>query len=330
MEQLELHHLKHRRVFITGASGMIGSHLTQTLMAKGANVVALIRDFVPHSYLLTNVKPLPTCVFGDLQDYRLLERTIAEYEISVVFHLGAQTIVPIANTSPIGTFKTNIEGSWNLLEACRHNPSVKAIVMASSDKAYGQSPTLPYTEETPLRGEYPYDVSKSCTDLIARTYWKTYSLPVAITRCGNVFGPGDLNFSRIVPGTIRSALRKERPIIRSDGSLLRDYFYVKDAMEAYLWTAEKLLDDSSRLGGEAFNFSNEHPMSVLEITRLILEVMKCPDLEPIVLGTTKGEIQEQSLSAKKAKEVLGWSSRYSLEEGLTQTIRFLETIIFPR
>lgn len=319
--------LQYRRVLVTGATGMVGAHLTLALEEQGADVVALVRDYTPHSYLLSGPKPAITIVSGDLQDYRLLERTIAEYEIEVVFHLGAQTIVPTANRSPLGTFKSNIEGTWNVLESCRQSKGIKAIVIASSDKAYGPSEVLPYTEAQPLQGKHPYDVSKSCADLISTAYWATYGLPITILRCGNIFGPGDLNLSRLVPGTIRAALCAERPIIRSDGSLVRDYFYVKDAVEAYLLMARSLLEKPERIAGEAFNFSNERQMTVLEMTRLVLKVMKRPDLKPIIENTAKAEIERQSLSAEKARRVLGWSSRYSLELGIQETAEFVKSVL---
>ena len=319
--------LRGRRAFVTGATGMVGSWLTRSLVQLGADVTALVRDWVPHSHLLGDHGQLPNFVFGDLADYRVVERAIAEYEIEIVFHLGAQTIVQIANTSPLGTFEANIKGTWNVLEACRQSSTVKAIVIASSDKAYGEAAELPYTELTPLRGAHPYDVSKSCADLLANAYWNTYRLPLVITRCGNIFGPGDLNFSRIIPGTIRSVLLNERPVIRSDGSLVREYFYVRDAADAYLWVGQKLLEKGSGVAGEAFNFSNERPMTVLEITRLILEVMGRKDLEPVILGTAKGEITAQALSAKKAREQLNWKSMYPMEQGIRETVEALRPIV---
>jgi len=319
--------LKNRKVFVTGATGLIGSHLTRFLVEGGAEVTVLIRDHVPHNYLLDGDPPRFNTVTGDLQDYRLVERALAEYEAEVVFHLGAQTQVQIANRSPVGTFKSNIEGTWNLLEACRQVPTVKAVLVASSDKAYGQAETLPYTEETPLRGDHPYDASKSCADIIARTYWVTYQLPVAIIRSGNVFGVGDLNFSRIIPGTIRSVLLGESPIIRSDGTLVRDYFYVKDAAMAYLATAEALLADTEKIGGEAFNFSNELRMTVLEVTQRILEIMGRDDLEPVILDQAPDEILQQSLSAEKARRVLGWTPQYPFEQGVEETVEFVRGML---
>jgi CDP-glucose 4,6-dehydratase len=353
-----------RRVFVTGASGMIGSQLTRTLLSQGAEVIALVRDYVPQSELLHggpfrdapfhggsfHGEPSPgetahgttpratkddhaarggslTIVPGELENYRTLERAIAEYEIEVVFHLGAQTLVQIAQRAPIGTFRANIEGTWNLLEACRQVPTPRAIVVASSDKAYGACDDLPYTEETPLRAQHPYDVSKACADLIARTYGVSYQLPVAITRCGNIFGPGDINFSRIVPGTIRSVLLNEPPLIRSDGTMVRDYIYVADAVEGYLRTAQRLLEQPEALAGEAFNFSTQRPLSVLEITQLILRTMQRTDLEPRILNTARSEIPAQALSAEKAERMLGWKSRYSLEQGIEATIPFVRSVV---
>jgi CDP-glucose 4,6-dehydratase len=308
-------------VFVTGCTGLLGSWLTEELITLGANVIGLERDHVPQSRLyrdglIDNITLVP----GSLEDYYVIERTLNEYEIEVVLHLAAQTIVPIANNNPLSTFESNIKGTWVLLEACRRNKQVKKIIVASSDKAYGEQKVLPYTEEMPLKGENPYDVSKSCADLIAQMYFHHYSIPICVTRCGNLFGGGDLNFNRIVPGTIRSVFYGERPIIRSDGKYVRDYFYVKDAAKAYLLLAEKM-DDSS-ICGQTFNFGNETPMTVLEITKEILSLMNRLDLEPIILNEAKGEILEQYLSAKKAREMLGWKPIFSVRDGLTETIEW--------
>lgn len=312
-----------RPVFVTGCTGLLGSWLTADLVEQGANVVGLVRDTVPRTnFLKLGLENRITLVRGEVEDYFLLERILNEYEIEAVFHLAAQTIVTIANRNPVSTFETNIKGTWNLLEACRRSPTVKRIVVASSDKAYGDQDTLPYREDAPLQGAHPYDVSKSAADLLATSYWQTYRLPVCVTRCGNLFGGGDLNFNRIVPGTIRSALRNEPPIIRSDGTLKRDYFYVRDAAEAYLQLAEQM--DTLRCHGEAFNFSLERPMTVWEITEAVLAQMNKADLKPKILNEASGEILNQFLSAEKARRVLGWKPRYSLAEGLKETIQWYE------
>ena len=261
-----------------------------------------------------------TGVRGDVRDQSLIERILGEYEIDTVFHLAAQTIVGVANRNPVSTFESNIGGTWSLLEACRRSPAVRAIVVASSDKAYGDHAQLPYDESTPLQGRHPYDASKSCADLIAQSYAVTFDLPVSVTRCGNLYGGGDLNWNRLVPGTIRSVLRGERPVIRSDGTLIRDYFYVEDGAGAYLLLAEKLHGDRA-LRGEAFNFSNELQLNVLDMTRRILGVMHS-SLEPVILNEAKHEIQHQYLSATKARRRLGWSPSLSLEEGLTRTVEW--------
>src|SRR5947208_1022977 len=245
-----------RPTLVTGATGLVGGWVVRRLAEVGANVVCLIRDWVPDCELVrAKLIDRTTVVRGELCDGSRCERVLGEYEIDTVIRLAAQTIVGIANRKPVSTFETNIQGTWALLEACRRSPKVKQIVVASSDKAYGDQEKLPYDESTPLQGRHPYDVSKSCADLIGQTYAHTYRLPVAITRCGNFYGPGDLNWNRIVPGTIRSVLRGERPVIRSDGTHIRDYFYVEDGAAAYLALAEKLAADPS-LRGEAFNFSN--------------------------------------------------------------------------
>jgi CDP-glucose 4,6-dehydratase len=257
----------------------------------------------------------------------LLERILNEYEIDTVFHLAAQTIVEIANNNPVSTFEANIKGTWNILEACRRNKKVKKIIIASSDKAYGYQTGLPYNEGFPLIGRYPYDVSKSCADLISRSYFETYSLPVCVTRCGNFFGGGDLNFNRIIPGSIRSILNNEPPVIRSDGTFIRDYFYIEDGVLAYLLLAEKM--DESSIHGEAFNFSNEIQITVLELVNKIINLMGS-NLKPFILNEATNEIKHQYLSAQKAKNMLGWKSKYNLEDGLHKTIPYYEDFFNKR
>jgi CDP-glucose 4,6-dehydratase len=257
-------------------------------------------------------------VRGDLLDEALLERILGEYEVNTVLHLAAQTIVTIANRNPLATFETNIAGTWRLLEACRRSPTVKQIVLASSDKAYGDLEGQTYDERTPLQGTHPYDVSKSCADLIGQAYAVSYDLPVTITRCGNFYGGGDLNWNRIVPGTIRSVLRDERPVIRSDGQYVRDYFYVEEGAAVYMLLAERLASDPS-LRGEAFNFSNEQPMTVREIVDRIL-VQMGSNLVPDVRGEVSNEIPYQALNAEKARKRLDWQPLMSLDQGLKQTI----------
>ncbi len=310
---------RHRRVFVTGCTGILGSWLTEHLVTLGAQVVGLVRDRVPQSNLMrSRAWEHINVVYGDVTDYDVVERALAEYEVEVIFHLAAQTIVPIANRVPRPTFETNVRGTWNVLEAARHNPTVQRIVIASSDKAYGDQPTLPYTEDQPLLARFPYDVSKAAADMIARSYYYTFGMPVAITRLGNIYGGGDLNWNRIVPGTIRSLHYGERPVIRSDGTLVRDYIYVKDAVHAYITLAELLHREEVR--GEVFNFAPEQPISVLELVQRISEHMGRPDLPPLVLGTATGEIKHQYLSAEKARRVLGWRPRYTLDDGLRETI----------
>jgi CDP-glucose 4,6-dehydratase len=311
-----------RHVFVTGATGLLGSCLTEELVTRGARVVCLIRDAVPDSRLArSGLIDRVGVVRGDLEDYHILLRTINEYEVDTVFHLGAQTLVGTAGRSALSTFESNIRGTWNLLEACRVCPKlVTRVIVASSDKAYGVHEHLPYTEATPLQGRFPYDVSKSCADLIALSYFHTYRTPVAITRCGNLFGGGDLNFNRLVPGTIRSVLSGEAPVVRSDGTLVREYFYVEDAVEAYLGLAEQVV--SARLVGEAFNFGSEQPIAAIDMVRLLLRLMHRPDLEPVVLNEATHEIPMQYLDCAKARRVLEWQPRHSLEEGLTRTIEW--------
>ena len=306
-------------MFVTGATGLVGSWLVRSLIGAGADVVCLIRDRVPHSelersHLIDQIK----VVRGDVYDQRLLERALGEYEVNTVIHLAAQTIVGIANRNPVSTFETNIGGTWALLEASRRSPTVKQIVLASSDKAYGDQERLPYDETTPLQGQHPYDVSKSCADLLAKTYAVSYGLPVAITRCGNFYGGGDLNWNRVVPGTIRSILRGQRPVIRSDGEYVRDYFYVEDGAAAYMLLAERLAE-SPGLRGEAFNFSNEIQLTVRQLVDKILKLMRS-SLEPEVHNEATNEIRRQYLSAEKARRMLAWAPIFELEQGLERTI----------
>lgn len=308
-----------RPVLVTGATGLLGGWLVRRLVAEGADVVALVRDWVPRSNLLSSeLVAQVTMVRGDVRDQDLLERVMGEYEVDTVFHLAAQTIVGVANRNPVSTLDTNIRGTWALLEAARRSPLVRSIVTASSDKAYGDHDKLPYDEDAALKGEHPYDASKSCADLVARMYAVTFGVPVAITRCGNFYGGGDLNWNRLVPGTIRSALKNERPVIRSDGSLIRDYFYVEDGASAYMCLAEALRE-RDELRGEAFNFSNELQLDVLTLTRKILARMDVK-LSVDVRAEAKHEIQHQWLSAAKARKVLGWKPQFTLDEGLDRTI----------
>lgn len=308
-----------RPTLVTGATGLVGSWLTARLIEAGADVVCLVRDWVPQSELVRKrTIEKVNVVRGDVRDRGVIERVLAEYEVDTVFHLAAQTIVGIANRNPVSTFESNVQGAWSVLEACRRSPSVKSIVVASSDKAYGKQDELPYTEEAPLRGSHPYDVSKSCTDLIAQAYAATYGLPVAVTRCGNFYGGGDLNWNRIVPGTIRSVIRGERPVIRSDGQYVRDYFYVEDGAAAYTLLAERLATDTG-LHGLAFNFSNENQVTVLELVNRILAGMES-SLEPDIRSEASNEIRRQYLSAERARRMLGWAPLFTLEEGLRRTI----------
>jgi CDP-glucose 4,6-dehydratase len=319
-----------RPVLVTGATGLLGSWLSKALMERGAFVVALVRDWIPENELFRSGMLGRVCVVrGDVCQQDTVERALGEYEINTVFHLAAQTIVGIANRNPISTFESNIQGTWSVLEACRRSPTVNQIVVASSDKAYGSHERLPYSEDAALQGRHPYDVSKSCADLIAKSYAVTYGLPVCVTRCGNLYGGGDLNWNRIVPGTIRSALAGERPIIRSDGSYIRDYFYVEDGALAYLMLAEQLAT-RRELAGEAFNFSNEIQVTVLEVANLILRLMHQENLQLDVRGEATNEIPHQYLDAAKARELLDWKPQFSLDEGLRNTIAWYVSFFADR
>lgn len=308
-----------RPTFVTGATGLVGCWVVRRLAQRGAKIICLVRDWVAESELIrSGLLNQTTIVRGDLCDQIMLERALGEYEVDTVLHLAAQTIVGIANRNPISTFQSNIAGTWSLLEACRRSPTVKQIVVASSDKAYGIHEHLPYDESAPLQGSHPYDVSKSCADLIAQTYAKTYQSPVVITRCGNFYGGGDLNWNRIIPGTIRSILRCQPPVIRSDGTFIRDYFYVEDGAAAYLHLAEKLAANPS-LKGEAFNFSNELQLTAMDVVQNLLQEMRST-LKPVVLNQASNEIPHQYLTAAKARRVLGWKPLYSFSEGLRRTV----------
>lgn len=316
-----------RPTFVTGATGLVGGWLVRRLIDQGADVICLVRDWVPQCELVrSRLIEQVRVVRGDVRDQALIERTLGEYEIDTVIHLAAQTIVTIANRNPVSTFETNIGGTWAMLEACRRSPTVKQTVLASSDKAYGDHETLPYDEAAPLQGRHPYDVSKSCSDLIGQTYAVTYGLPVAITRAGNFYGGGDLNWNRIVPGTIRSVLRGQRPIIRSDGQYVRDYFYVEDGAAAYMLLAERLASNSDLLRGEAFNFSNELQVTVLELVERILALMNS-DLKPDVRSEATNEIRHQYLSAAKARRMLDWEPLFTLDEGLRRTISWYKNFL---
>jgi CDP-glucose 4,6-dehydratase len=310
-----------RPTFVTGATGLVGGWLVRQLLAAGVHVVCLVRDWAPQSELVrAGMIDQVVIVRGDLRDQALLERVLGEYEIATVIHLAAQTIVGIANRNPISTFETNIQGTWALLEACRRSPLVKQIILASSDKAYGDHLKLPYDEQTPLQGRHPYDVSKSCADLIGTSYAMTYGLPVVITRCGNFYGGGDLNWNRIVPGTIRSVLRGERPVIRSDGHFTRDYLYVEDGARAYILLAEQLAA-KPKLAGDVFNFSYERRMTVLELVDRILQVMDS-GLKPDVRNEASNEIRDQYLDATKAKTTLGWTPAFTFDDSLRATVEW--------
>ncbi len=308
-----------RNVFITGCTGILGSWLTLALVDRGANVVGLIYDEDYRSQLVrSGYDKRIIRVRGSVTDYALIERVFNEYEIDTCFHLAAQALVTVANRAPLSTFETNIKGTWTLLEAARRCPTLMRLVIASSDKAYGEHEDLPYSEDAPLQGRHPYDVSKACADLIALAYAETYGLPLGITRCGNIYGGGDLHWDRVVPGTIRSVLRGERPIVRSDGTPTRDYLYVEDIVSAYILLAEHL--DDQAIQGQTLNFGLNDPKTVLEVIEAILEVAGRPDLEPIILNQSLHEIHHQYLNSEKARRLLGWEPQWTLEAGLQEAL----------
>lgn len=306
-------------MLVTGATGLLGGWIVKALADLGADVVCLVRDWVPQSEVVrAGVLERVKVARGDVRDQAVLERVLNEFEIQTVLHLAAQTIVGTANRNPVSTFETNVAGTWAMLEATRRCPTVKQVVLASSDKAYGDQPNLPYTEDMPLQGRHPYDASKSCADLVGQSFAHVYGVPVAITRCGNFYGGGDLNWNRIVPGTIRSILRGTPPVIRSDGLFVRDYIYAEDAVQAYLFLAEKLAA-APELRGEAFNFSNESQVTVVELVQKITAMMGSA-LEPEIRNEASNEIRHQYLSAEKARRVLGWTPQFTLDSGLERTI----------
>lgn len=315
------------RVLVTGATGLVGGWLVKDLLARNATVVALVLDPDPQTELYRSGDWQRIHIArGSLEDYDSLVRVINGYEIDTVMHLGAQTIVGTANRAPLGTFEANIRGSYNLLEACRVlSKLVKRVVVASSDKAYGDHATLPYREDAPLRGRHPYDVSKSCTDLIAQTYAHTYQLPVSIARCGNIFGGGDLNWSRIVPGTIRSLLSNQRPIIRSDGQFVRDYVYVRDVARAYMKLAEHV--EQPGVTGQAYNFGWDAPVTVIQLVTAITQLMGRDDLAPVILNQASGEIRSQYLASDKARAQLNWKPEFDLRTGLRETIAWYQAFL---
>jgi CDP-glucose 4,6-dehydratase len=335
MNNGSISNLKGARVFITGGTGLLGSHLTRQLVELGADVVALVRDGLPKSLFYSkepgwDLASKVTTVRGELEDFRLIERVINEYEIDTVFHLGAQTIVTIANRSPVQTFKANIEGTWNVLEACRlHSKKIKRVLIASSDKAYGNLKGEAYDESYPLNGDHPYDVSKSCADLSSRSYALSYGVPVAITRCGNFFGAGDLNWNRIVPGTIQSLVNNQRPLIRSDGKYIRDYIYAPDGAHAYITLAEQMLgaDGSFKYTSEAFNFSYGLRLSVIDVASRIQKIMGREDLKLDIRNEVNNEIPVQTLNSEKAARLLNWKARYGFDEGLKQTVDWYKKIL---
>lgn len=319
-------HWQQRPVLVTGASGLLGGWLVEGLLARGAAVICLVRDQVPQSRLFAEgIHRKVVVVTGDICDQAGMERVLGEHEVRTVMHLAAQTIVGIANRNPVSTFQSNVEGTWSMLEACRRSPRVSEIVIASSDKAYGEQRLLPYTEDTPLEGRHPYDASKSAADLIAQSYAQTWGLPVAITRCGNFYGGGDLNWNRLVPGVMRDVLSQRRPVIRSDGSFVRDYLFVQDGADAYIRTAEALAEQVAA-PGRAYNFSLERPMTVLEMVGSIQSALgTC--LEPEVRGEVSSEIPAQYLDSRRAREELGWTPEIGLEQGLALTAQWYRTLL---
>ncbi len=317
---------KNKNIFVTGATGLVGSWLVKDLLKNSCSIVALVFDCDLRSELCRSQDIQRIKVEkGRLENFSLLKKIISKHRIDGVFHLGAQTIVNQAYESPFLAFESNVRGTYNILEACRLQKKIPYVVVASSDKAYGYQKNLPYREDSsPLEGRFPYDVSKSCADLLAQSYFHSYGLPISIARCGNIYGGGDLHFSRIVPGTICSLLQNERPVLRSDGKYTRDYIYVRDIALAYLHLMEKMSD--KKTWGQAFNFSVGKPLSVLEIVLAVQKAMNKTHLKPDILNNAKGEIHHQHLTSSKARRILGWKPHFNLSQGLRETILWYEQL----
>lgn len=324
----DLNFWRGRSVLVTGCTGVLGSWLTAKLVELGADVVGLIRDSIPNSQLVRSgtIHKIKV-VHGSITDDYVVNRIFPEYEIQTCFHLAALTVVGVANRAPVPAFEANIRGTWTMLEAARQWGKVEEFLFASSDKAYGSHEVLPYTEDAPLQGKHPYDVSKSCADLIVRAFAHTYSMNTAVTRCANMYGGGDLNWNRIVPGTMRSALLNEPPIVRSDGTMKRDYLYVKDAVNAYLTLAEALHKQPDVHRGGAYNFGLDKPLTVLEMVNSILQVSDHPELKPVILNQATNEIQNQYLSSTKAHQLLNWQPQYTLEAALEETMEWYADVV---
>lgn len=307
---------KNKNVFITGSTGLLGHWVTKYLIAAGANITVLVHKSVPKVFkqAFSKVK----IVRGDVTDYRKIIGALKKNHIEIIFHLAANTNIPEAYINPLPMFDANIKGAWVVLEAARQNKKIKAILFASSDKAYGDSEKLPFKETTPLKGKHPYNASKSASDLIAQSYFSTYSLPICITRCGNFYGGGDLNFNRLIPSIIKAVLFSEPLILRGDGKHIRDFFYVEDGARASIELVEKMYKNP-KIIGQDFNFSYGEPIAVLELVDLILKKMNS-NIKPQIQGQAKGEVKSQYLSSKKARTILKWKPAYNLEEGLIKTI----------
>jgi CDP-glucose 4,6-dehydratase len=311
---------KNKSVLVTGADGFIGSHIAKALVDKGAEVTTIVRDIKKKSNIdVLGIRNGVNVINGDLVNLHDCERAINEYDVEIVFHIAAQAIVGPANRSPLSTFESNIKGTWNILESCRLSKTVKGVIVASSDKAYGQQKKLPYTEKSPLNGYYPYDASKACAEILARSYFMTYNLPVAVTRNANTYGPADMNMSRIIPDTIIKLISGEQPVIRSDGTPERDYMYIKDAVDAYLILAENIGRED--VMGEAFNFGTGKPVSVIELYNKIIKTMG-KSVKPKILGEAKNEIDRQYLDITKVQETFKWKPKYDIDSGLKETVEW--------
>ena len=312
-----------RNVLVTGAGGFKGSHLVEELSKTDANIISLVRDFDPRSYFETEgLGKKSTVVIGDIKDPVKIADIMSRYDINSVFHLGAQPLVTTALRNPKETLESNIMGTVNVLEAARLYSNATEILVVSSDKAYGPCDKLPYSETERLQGRAPYDVSKSCADLIAQMYAKVFDMPVTVSRCANVFGPGDLNLDRLVPGIMEAVIKGKALNIRSDGKMIREYIYVKDSVDGYM----TLLENIDKTRGEAFNIAGKEILSVIDAVNRVSSALG-QQVSMNILNKAKAEIGEQYLDGSKIKNLLGWEPETPFDDAVRQTYDWYKQVL---